>query len=132
MLTAEQIADLERLAAAATPGPWTKGRSYESVIAPITPGAPDPREDARHYGGELVAESVFVPGNIAFIATAREAVPALIARVRELEATLKPFAVAAADHGVRASKDDLWVSLGVAGSAWIAARAALPDAKAGA
>lgn len=43
--------------------------------------------------------------------------------VKALLDALKPFAEAARAHGVRKpSKDDLWVSLGVASSAW--ARAA--------
>jgi hypothetical protein len=85
IITNEQLDLLERISAGATKGPWAKGRSYESVVAP---DGPDPRDDAKHYGGQLVAESVFGAGDIAFIVTAREAVPALCARVRELEANL--------------------------------------------
>lgn len=48
---------------------------------------------------------------------------------QELMDALRPFAEAARAHGVRkASKDDLWVSLGVASSAWAKAAALLPSA----
>ena len=79
----ERLDELSRLSMSATSGPWTKGRSFESVIAP---SAPDPRGDAPGYGGALVAESVYGPGDLAFIATAREAVPSLVAEVRRLQA----------------------------------------------
>ena len=40
-----------------------------------------------------------------------------------LRDVLAPFAEAARAHGVRTGKDDLWVSLGVASSAWVRAMA---------
>lgn len=45
----------------------------------------------------------------------------------ELAHVVAPFAQAAAAHGVKQGKDDLWVSLGVAGSAWVNAREALKE-----
>ena len=46
---------------------------------------------------------------------------------KHLRDALRPFADASAAHGVKQGKDDLWVSLGVAGSAWVRAREALKE-----
>lgn len=47
---------------------------------------------------------------------------------RLLLPALRPFAEAARAHGVRVGKDDLWVSLGVPSSAWVAAREVVDEA----
>ncbi len=110
-MTPAKLAEIELLAAAASPGPWTKGRSYESVIAPIESGADDPREDARHYGGALVAESVFRAGDNAFIRAARTAVPELCADVRRLRSALEAIV---AEHVKRCRECDApagWIEL---------------------
>lgn len=52
----------------------------------------------------------------------RARVAELESEVMRLREALRPFADAARAHGVRrATRDDLWVSLGVAGSAWVRA-----------
>lgn len=77
---------LERLAAAATPAPWVVqdgcswrrigARGDGDVLCPTNhPGDGHPDLDGRNREADL-----------AFIAAAREAVPALLRRVRELEA----------------------------------------------
>lgn len=88
----EELARLERLAGAATPGPWkaeVAERSYPdqaqvidaptkcSIIDTYNSGcASDPCPD----------EVFFSPENARFIAAARTALPALVAEVRRLQA----------------------------------------------
>lgn len=73
MFTKEQLDEWERLANAATPGPWAfdglRG-VYVNQVAPMR---------------AVVQLPVGAP-DCEFIAAARTAIPALIARVRELEA----------------------------------------------
>lgn len=83
-LTEEQLAELERLAEAATSGPWTarvsKGTAYVSHEGPVGMTSVDDN-------------GLFDPVDARFIAAARTGVPAIIARVRELEAVVKDGAV---------------------------------------
>lgn len=78
-ITNEQLGLWESISGAATTGPWTKGRSFESVISPAGPDTADPRGDNAAYGGVLICESVFGAGDLAFIASARSAIPELLA-----------------------------------------------------
>jgi hypothetical protein len=77
-MTPEHLAELERLADAATPGPWTTGTGtnglhpWEVVTSPHLPAVEMHGDDAT-----AVADAVF-------IAAARQAVPALVAEVRRL------------------------------------------------
>ena len=74
--------ELERLERAATPGPWTSHRPgrYGEVLATES-------EWTNGYYGFLVAQSCG-PLNAEFIVAARNALPALIRRIRELEQNL--------------------------------------------
>jgi hypothetical protein len=73
--------EIERVTNAATEGPWYKNPYSDSILDHATPGLHRkvivPSES--FYGGEADA---------AFVAPARERVPQLIARVRELEYAL--------------------------------------------
>jgi hypothetical protein len=81
---------LEALAKAATPGPW---KSVEGglVVCSFHPKHGYNVHDMRTLQNLMTPDVSFAMGDVhkndsAFIASAREAVPALIARVRELEA----------------------------------------------
>jgi hypothetical protein len=78
---------LESLAKAATPGPWV-----------VKDGANSHVFDQRISLENDISVAFSEGADAAFIAAACEAVPSLIARVRELEAVLKPFADEAAQY----------------------------------
>lgn len=67
--------ELERLCNAATPGPWTADVAAMAVFAPTS-------ESVCEFDGEARDDDAN------FIATARHALPKLIAKVRELQAEL--------------------------------------------
>ena len=78
MLSEEDLAAMEDRASAATPGPWTTGgdscgEAYWFGVA---------------AGEEDVADHVPSEADAAFIAAARQDVPALITEVRRLRALL--------------------------------------------
>lgn len=77
---------------AATAGPWELGKGYGAVVSPNQPvrDVHDSFESIDAYGGLLVGESFHVADSV-FVAAAREDVPALVARVRELEAETAPL-----------------------------------------
>lgn len=78
-MTHKELDELQALADAATPGPW------DSVLS--GPHAyPGYHDVVRNRGADLVGMIAHNhPGDARFIAAAREAVPRLIARIRELE-----------------------------------------------
>ena len=86
-ITREQLDAWEELAKAATPGPWGVSTGYGEDSAEAVCMAPG----VRNYLLDVVVRSGRDGGtdntveDAAFIAAAREAVPALIARVKELE-----------------------------------------------
>lgn len=89
-ITAEVLAELERMEKAASPGPWHAfGRAEDGKMPIVEFGHPDnPTGD---YGGFLYGSTGYSPlpeENAALIAAMRNALPALIARIRELEALL--------------------------------------------
>lgn len=98
-MTDDELADLERLCEAATPGPWRPhhdpGIDTEDPDAPPWPGwcvSPD-LSVIGHRDYRVICRTVRKAGenepeDAAFIAAARTAVPALIRRVRELEQAL--------------------------------------------
>jgi hypothetical protein len=73
--------ELERRANAATPGPW---RDRHQVCSEVWGQAPDSQTCSMQIA--RVGHAQFDVLNAAFIAAARTDVPALVARVRELEA----------------------------------------------
>lgn len=75
------LAALEALHKAASPVPWTHGRSYESIISPNATGDRVTR-DAEGYGGPLVCESLFASGDRDLVIAARNALPELIRLAR--------------------------------------------------
>lgn len=82
--------EIEARANAATPGPW---RDRHQVCSEVWGQAPDSQTCSMQIA--RVGHAQFDVRNAAFIASARTDVPALIARVRELEAEcerLKTFA----------------------------------------
>jgi hypothetical protein len=87
----EQLAELERLERAATPGPWVsvvEGRDQMSGDSVIVT-ADDPRQDYPDVYVSIAVNGRLHPAAAAdqdFIAAARNAVPALIAEVRRLRA----------------------------------------------
>jgi hypothetical protein len=84
VMTKKELDELETLANAATPGPWLAQGVLGRVMWICTDSgcnvvcAEDREMDFRMEDGE-------------FIAAAREAIPRLIARVRELEAEIDAF-----------------------------------------
>jgi len=72
--------EIERRANAATPGPW---RDRHQVCSEVWGQAPDSQTCSMQIA--RVGHAQFDVFNAAFIASARTDVPALIARVRELE-----------------------------------------------
>lgn len=79
----EELAELENLSAAATPGPWTYARPTAGrphfVVADVVSHFIYPATDEITHGTRAVDDA-------AFIAAARTAVPALVAEVRALRA----------------------------------------------
>ena len=73
--------EIERRANAATPGPW---RDQHHECFEVWGQAPDSQTCSMQIA--RIGRAQFDAGNAAFIAAARADVPALIARVRELEA----------------------------------------------
>jgi len=86
----EDLDALQRLADAATPGPWEASRgnciSGPGYAEVLKPG--QVRCMAYCYGGESTIDGDNLTNDVAFTLAAREAVPALIERVRELEGRL--------------------------------------------
>jgi hypothetical protein len=75
--------EIEARANAATPGPW---RDRHQVCSEVWGQAPDSQTCSMQIA--RVGHAQFDVLNAAFIAAARTDVPALVARVRELEAEL--------------------------------------------
>ena len=91
-MTPEEIAELKRLAEAATPGPWIAYDENEGVFPPrpLWCVANDQYHnpignDEPCFGATLEYGS---GGDAEFIAAAREAIPRLIAHVEELQARI--------------------------------------------
>ena len=77
-MTEQQLADLDALAAAATPGPWEAAHQYAECWS--------------LHGPEANGPDMMPKGDAAFIAAARTAVPALVAEVRRLrEVAMEAF-----------------------------------------
>jgi hypothetical protein len=88
----ERLAELDALAAAATPGPWeaVKGETHEDFFQVIDTPTGCEIIDTENYGcaSDPSPDYVFFsPGNARFIAAARLAVPELVAEVRRLRGT---------------------------------------------
>ena len=83
-MTSAELDELERLANAATPGPWVL---VTSRVGPASPHhAPRVDHAVMSNGGPIVAFGLHSQrADPRLIAAAREAIPKLIARVRELE-----------------------------------------------
>lgn len=97
MSTAE-LDELERLADDATPGPWKEFTANKgSDLSETFVHGPDKRWLARD----------FEPFNARFVAAAREAVPALIAEVRRLQAGEKraEYAIERSDYAVAVERE---------------------------
>lgn len=89
MITDEQLAEWEKLANAATPAPWAA--LFENDVA--TPDLVCVAKCPSYVGVPFSA-------NQAFIAAAREAIPALIAEVRRLRQEFDDIAPFLAVHGM--------------------------------
>lgn len=97
-MTNEELTHLEALCNAATPGPWERprdcgcgdGYGCDDRMPRRTVLAKDRCRDTRDpdYTGKVYVVRDTRPEDAAFIAAARQAVPALLARVRYLEAAL--------------------------------------------
>lgn len=80
-MTEEELAAIEARAKAATPGPWVVGETWRDHVVDgrfqdgYWPVASQPGMDH---------EGAWLKGNAAFVAHAREDVPALVAEVRRL------------------------------------------------
>lgn len=88
MTAHDDLAEDERIIAAATAGPWEDGERYGAVVTrafPTTPG-----EASEAYGGVPICESAKKPDR-AFIARSRTRWPALVEEVRELKAMILGF-----------------------------------------
>lgn len=84
-MTEEELARLEELASKATPGPWEWVAGSDALHATTVPHEWHEDETAKI----IVTDSHVYPphgADAAFIAAAREAVPALLAEVRRLRA----------------------------------------------
>ena len=83
-MTGERLAELKALASAASPGPWTffgpAPHSGFCCVLPVGTG---------RYVATVTNGSRETVGNAAFIATARQAVPELIAEVERLRALFR-------------------------------------------
>jgi uncharacterized Zn finger protein (UPF0148 family) len=73
-VTEDELTQFEALAKAATPGPWETRRDGEVFL--------QTERDGRHWVGNIYNDS-----DQRFVAAARDAVPALVAKVRRLRAT---------------------------------------------
>ena len=81
----KEIAELKRLAEAATPGPWSPIWDTDFYNA----GMPERFADKIQIGGvDRDAFAELEPGDAEFIAAARTAIPRLIAHVEELQARI--------------------------------------------
>lgn len=85
MMTDEQLQEWSVLAEAATPGPWKSGWNWQDTISD---GKSAWGEGPVHVGEKLSQVAPQAIADAAFIAAAREAVPALVAEVRRLRAEL--------------------------------------------
>lgn len=93
-MSALDLDALEALCDAATPGPWVAAPSpWEGVSAP--------HGDPRDGGSCEIVDCVRGPshGDAAFIAAAREALPALITRLRAAEARIERVGAILSDEG---------------------------------
>ena len=111
--------DLKKLLAAATPGPWKIERGKRCIQGPDTRDG-DPLVLTSMMGGATKwSHSPYseycVPGmkegdaNAALIVAAVNALPELLAKVKRLEAALRPFAeIAQYDIGNSEANDDLF------------------------
>lgn len=94
-MTDEQLAALETMAAAATPGPWTTGIWFTGPCGEYNGGT------VVYGDGRTIAvfhqdyQSSSDYDNAEFVAAARAAVPALVAEVRRLRAELAAVPVQA-------------------------------------
>jgi hypothetical protein len=88
-LASEQLDELEKLADQATPGPWAACTSYNELGAaaegPFHEVLGDYSESRETWEDKLARAQL----DAEFIAASREAVPRLIARVREFEYALQ-------------------------------------------
>lgn len=82
-MTDEQLAEWERLAAAATPGPWEAIPTVDADFATIKTRGKLGWMQYHEYDPGIDATDA------AFVAAAREAVPALVAEVRRLREALR-------------------------------------------
>lgn len=93
--------ELERLANAATPGPWIEDYTDHRIPYPFIHGPLS--KPKGQLGVQLVVANLPISGreihDMAFIAAARTAVPQLVARVRELEALLRKAEWTENPHG---------------------------------
>lgn len=87
-ITAAQLAEWDRLGRAATPGPWHHGETdgQEAITASDSYGllAMEPTASSAASGSWSIYGGDDAVADFAFIAAAREAVPALIAEIRRL------------------------------------------------
>jgi hypothetical protein len=79
-VTDTELSEYEALAAAATPGPWRAERDHLGHWRITWPHSQN--------SSILRKQKVFSDEDVAFIAAAREAVPALVAEVRRLREAL--------------------------------------------
>jgi hypothetical protein len=104
------LAERERLANAATPGPWMPAKAYDSAAWPcILGGGWQVAECHAHLFGDEDFD------NAAFIADARTAVPALVAAVRRLREKidrLRGILKATAQATAQATSAQLGAALG--------------------
>ncbi len=81
----DQLSSLEALVDGATAGPWTAVTlPLRSMIVPVGVPAAVTIADVHQYASDLGPDHAQRAANAAFIATSREAVPALLAEVRRL------------------------------------------------
>lgn len=145
MISNEQLAEWERLANEATPGPWYAYVKTEASVAIIK----DPDDDSddgshirvtenRYYdaiASKKTFEDVCTCGNveekdIAFIAAAREAVPALIAEVRRLQSENDKYYNTMMQTNNKAAQFMLerdWLAMSNADRCWCNKRCPSPD-----
>ena len=119
-MTPEQLDEIEKLANAATPGPWNMAEDFfahnpasSDVVVTGPPGHFDDVAVIRYQRNYDTRK-----GNAAFIAAAREDVPALLAEVRRLMALLERRESALRDvatHESGESGDALCYSLATEG-----------------
>lgn len=100
MLTDEQIAELERLDREATPGPWdVEGVSFDEdgneVLMPYGLCGPSGATIWSSGSGEYTHPDM---STARFVASARTAVPALVAEVRRLRVEVDHWKGAAREH----------------------------------